>query len=443
MALAPLPFGSVPPLWKNILSSASLGLLAAFLGLRARTVAWPAHGITLLAWASALFCLACVWIWIQTLSITPGAWHHPAWTIASEALDRPLDGSVSINPSGTVTDLISLLGVAAVFLIAVFEGRDPQQARRLVVAVALIGFAYAIYGLVVFFSGNEWVAWSPKRFYADSLSSTFVNRNSYGVFAGLATLAAVALLTTGLAAATARHKRMQDRLESWLQFVSGYGGIWLLAVLTGLTAQLLSASRAANAASLVGIAVFLAIYLAVRRTKAPILLTSLLLSTLLVTGFFMLSGDVLSDRLQMSDGTLETRADIYELTLIAINDHFWLGAGYGAFEDAFRLYSGLFDGFGPAFSAAHSVYLETIFELGVPAAIGLFLSVAICVYVCARGIFVRRRDRMYPALAISATLIVGLQGIVDFAIQTPSIATLYAVILGLGVAQSTSRAPST
>ncbi len=439
LALAPLPFGSVAPLWKNVLASASLSLFVLFVISRRTTLTWPPHGMTSLTWAAALFVGVCVWIWVQTWSITPDTWHHPAWLIASQALNTPVTGSISINPAATLTDLLSLLGVAAVFAIVLYEARTPLQARRLLAALALIAFAYALYGLIIFLSGNGWVAWAPKRHYTDALSSTLVNRNSYGVFAGLGIACATALLASALAPMVAGRMRQKERLSRTLSYLAGRGGFWLLAILLGISALLLTGSRAASAASFVGLAALLTLYLGARRAGTATLVIGALIAVTIGALFVDLSGDLLIERIETAGKSTSVRLEIYDLLYIAIPDHFWLGAGYGAFEDAFRLYAGLFKELGPNFHAAHSIYLEAAFELGVPAAVALFASVGICVVLCARAITIRRRDRVFPALALAATLIVGLQGLIDFAVQTPSISAFYAAILGIGVAQATSR----
>ncbi|GAB5504380.1 MAG: O-antigen ligase family protein [Pyruvatibacter sp.] len=372
----------------------------------------------------------------------PSSWHHPAWTIASEALGVPVQSTISINPAGAPAALFSLLGTAAIFVVALYEGRDSRKARRLLEALAIIGLFYAVYGLVIYLTGNDLVAWAEKRYYPNSLSSTFVNRNTYGVFAGLGTLCAIALLVSAISSFLSHETRRADRLPALMSYLTGKGAIWLLAALVGTSALLLTGSRAANAAGLLGFMALLLVYLSARRASIKTISLGIILS--LITGFLfvLLSGEFLFDRLEQADGTLGGRSQIYELVLIAISDHLWLGSGYGSFEDVYRLYAGLAPQFGPNMKSAHSVFLELTLELGLPIAIVFFASISICVGMCAYGVFKRRRDRIFPALAVAATLLVSLQGAVDFAVQTPAVAGVFATLLGIGVAQSTSSAKS-
>ena len=75
-------------------------------------------------------------------------------------------------------------------------------------------------------------------------------------------------------------------------------------------------------------------------------------------------------------------------------------------------------------------------DLGVPAAALLGLSFAVIAGVCLRGLMVRRRDRLYPALAVASMVLLGAHGLVDFSVQIPAVAATFALLLGLGFAQS-------
>src|SRR5262245_53019140 len=46
---------------------------------------------------AALFAAVVLWILIQNATWTPGWLHHPIWQIAADVLDKPIDGSISVN----------------------------------------------------------------------------------------------------------------------------------------------------------------------------------------------------------------------------------------------------------------------------------------------------------------------------------------------------------
>ena len=86
---------------------------------------------------------------------------------------------------------------------------------------------------------------------------------------------------------------------------------------------------------------------------------------------------------------------------------------------------------------AHNTYVEHLVELGVPATVLLYLGPLLLFGYCLRGVFARRRERVFALVAVGATLLVGLHALVDFSLQIPAVAVTFAALLGLGVAQAT------
>src|SRR5262249_3969046 len=117
-----------------------------------------------------------------------------------------------------------------------------------------------------------------------------------------------------------------------------------------------------------------------------------------------------------------------------------IGHGYGTFELAFHAYG---DGtLTLNWDRGHNEYLETAFELGIPAAAVLTAAVAYVGLTCLIGAWRRRRDALYPALGAAATVLVGAHAVVDFSLQMPAVAAFYATMLGLAYAQSWRTSPT-
>jgi hypothetical protein len=57
---------------------------------------------------------------------------------------------------------------------------------------------------------------------------------------------------------------------------------------------------------------------------------------------------------------------------------------------------------------------------------------------CLKGVRRRHRDWAYPALGVAASVLTGVHALFDFSLQIPAVAILYACILGIGCAQSSS-----
>ena len=99
---------------------------------------------------AALFGAVVLWILLQNATWTPAWLHHPIWQMAADALDKPVDGSISVNRDLTTLALLRLITAASVFWIALQLCRDAGRANILLWSVAALGCAYAAYGLFAF-----------------------------------------------------------------------------------------------------------------------------------------------------------------------------------------------------------------------------------------------------------------------------------------------------
>ncbi len=113
-----------------------------------------------------------------------------------------------------------------------------------------------------------------------------------------------------------------------------------------------------------------------------------------------------------------------------------MGTGYGTYPDVIEAWRANDPDIFTVWEKAHSTWLENALELGLPAAAALHLSVLWLALIAFSGVGERRRNRAFPALGVAATLLVGLHALVDFSLQIPAVAVLYAFIMGLAVAQS-------
>ena len=80
--------------------------------------------------------------------------------------------------------------------------------------------------------------------------------------------------------------------------------------------------------------------------------------------------------------------------------------------------------------------MESALELGIPAAIALILAVGTTAFYCLIGIRRRRRDVIYPAVGLAATVLVAVHSLVDFSLQIPAVAVTYSLLMGVACAQS-------
>ena len=342
-------------------------------------------------WPAAVAILAVsVWgvVQAQYLGIAP----HPAYS------SLPGPGAISPDPWASRQAVLRLCTYCALFWIAAsVRSGTIQRALDVIAIFAGLSAAYALGALIL---GVNPVT-GPSA-YPGSATGSFVNRNAFALYSGFGAMVCLAALASG---GKARPRR---------------ACLGLCLALT-LLALAQTGSRAGVAASLAGLATMVVILGRAQLAWG--------LAALLVGGAVLGAGAPLASRLEQNP-FLDQRLTVYDLVVQAIAERPWVGHGFGAFQDAFRAY--IPPGFsGSDWDHAHNSYLEAAFELGVPGAVVLFLGFAWIACGLVSGF--RRRRRMRPVIAagLGASLAGALHAGVDFSLQMPATAGLYAMIMGL------------
>ncbi len=437
VALSPLPFGGNRPASWSVLS-----LLVGVLLVLWSVAAWRDPAIVGVPstrhWPfSALFLALVAWFLVQMSTATPPSWHHPLWRDAADALGLPLAGSISVSRGDTATALMRLVAYGAIFWLAMHYGASRTHARAALWSVALAGAAYASYGLVVDLGGLDKILWYDKWAYNRSLTSTFVNRNSYATYAGITLIVCLALLIPIFRLSSREGLNSAQGIAHFLGTFPPHG--WLLVVFTLAigTAILLTHSRAGFIATIVGVAAFLAISTVARGAHRSAVKLLAILAPAGIAVLLLISGEVTLKRIdEGAIESLEGRLALYAGVVAAIEDTPWQGTGLGTFPSIFRLHRdasiiGPFD-----IDKAHNTYLELALEAELPAFAAMMALFAAVVLILLRGVWQRRRDVIYPATGVAVTVLVGVHALVDFSIQIPAVAAVYFLLLGIAFAQS-------
>jgi O-antigen ligase len=329
-----------------------------------------------------------------------------------------------------------LLSYALVFVLAYQLCRDRTRAQSAFLWLTIAGLAYAVFGLY-----SYWGAYHPEWLFgvkalAHDVRSTFINRNHFATWQGLALLCAIAWFYQHMARPEVmpyfvpkdRDQKLEDFiLKAWKP---------LMAVLLMVTALVLTHSRGGFTAALAG-TITLLLLLDRRGSARKGLSRATVIAALVVASIsFYLTSEVLMDRIEHTDLTSEERLAVFSNVNRGIADNPLLGFGYGTFSDSFRLYDRNEEPF--HYDRAHNTWLEDAFELGLPASLALYLALAGLAVICWRGVGQRHRDWVYPATGVAATVLVGVHATVDFSLQLPAVAILYACIMGVACAQSYS-----
>lgn len=441
IALAPLALGSNRPLpWAYNALLAGLALLAAAFALPAREAQqtpWRAIAIPL-----ALMMLVSAWIVVQILPVATPVQAHPNWDDAATRLGAEMARSITTNRHLTLQGLMRLSTYVCVFLAAFIIARDRRLASALLHGFAVVAAVYALYGMVRLSLPIDRILWFEVRA-GNVLTSTFINRNSAATFLGLGAIAVfgLVLLEAKRTAVATIGATRQARLRIVMEQIGGPLGLMLGLFSVIFIAVILTGSRGGVGFTLSGLAVLIILQILRGRQHKNTQITGpakcVYLFALVAVVFVLveLSGTRLAERLISQNLEAQTRLTVYLDTLNAISDHSVLGTGYGTFEDVYPLYRSTLETTG-VWDKAHNDYLELFLGLGIPAGIVFLAGIAGLLLICVRGVFLRRRDAHYAAIAVGATFLVAMHSLVDFSLQIEAVALSYALLMGIGTAQS-------
>lgn len=396
-------------------------------------------GIRRIALPAALFAAVVAWIVIQNATWTPPTLHHPIWAMAAAAIERPLDGSISVNRDLTALALMRLLTAASVFWLALQFSRDAARANTLLLALAAICTAYCVYGLVAIGLTPGYVLWTENPYMRGFVTSTFYNRNNFATYGGIGLV-----LLCGMIMRLYRHDLTTEdtsrrfKIAAFIQTTGERGAIFIGAAFIVFVAMLLSGSRGAIIATALGIFTLLVLILGRSKTRVIDQRDIIVAGAVAVAIVFLVYGDTLIGKVSQQGFNDESRLAIYKITLGSILDSPLTGYGYGTFRDIFPMFRDRSVVPAGIWEMAHNTYLEIFQGLGVIFGAMLIGAVGLPAFYCFKGAVTRKIGATVPAIAASVSLLLATNALVDFSLQIQAVTLTFMAILGAGVAQSES-----
>jgi O-antigen ligase len=433
IVLAPLPLAANRAWSWSLLSLASALLTLIWVVCRLRGRCRPGLPAARLALPATLFLTALAWAVLQTLPIMPLSWAHPVWTEASAALSRPLGATISANPEMSGHAVMRLAAYGLIFVLATQLGRQRHRAVWGLKSVAAAVLVYAAYALFCHLIELEYILWMPKWAYQGDATGTFVGRAAFGAFAGIGVLACLAQAirrSTAQRPSIGTGERIERLLARTVPWLIASGFLWL--------AVLASHSRGAFLVTGAGCLALLTAATIGRLVRLRQTLALLLVLTGLAGGAVLADGGTTLARMSGEGDLTGDRPNLMRLTWAAIDDAPLTGHGLGTFASAIMPYRDTSLPRPVLYNHAHNSWEEVIMDLGWPAGLCLIFAVMIPVAVCCAGLVRRRQDQIFPALAVAVATLLGLQAIIDFTVQIPALAALFAYLLGIGYSQSWS-----
>jgi len=360
----------------------------------------------------------------------------------SHASDLP----ISIYPYASRNELFKVAAYACVFVLITGGLHSGTSTRRITSAMVVVGAAMACLGLYQHFHWGDRIygVWRPRL--GGSPFGPYVNRNHFaGCMAMLIPLTIAQCLRYQPLRQLIRRKRRSRRgplvrgnaepdthAEVPRLLPAALGLVLAFAMVTALFASL---SRGGVTAFLAATSVFIAVAVG-KRWGLRLLLIVVLVLALVWSAGICSRGDALLARF---DKAAQTRPRLWERAFRIWRDFPLLGVGLACFEYAFPKYRT------PYFAdlelrKAHCDYLQALAEVGVvgTALIAAFLASVLLPAV--RTIMRSCMERpefwiLVGTVASSAAILT--HSVVDFNLQIPANALLFAAILG--IAHNTAR----
>lgn len=393
----------------------------------------PRRGRWVFIWALLLFIVTCAWIVAQTIPVSWPSLVNPIWKDANALVGVSRD-TISVAPADTLASLLYIALPVMTFLTGLIIADTDKRARRMLMVLAIGAGLISVFGLCQFLLFPKMLLTESKRYYLDSLTAVFVNRNTAATFLGLGFL----LLATFAS----------EKGRAYFGFSSapsgGFNeglGFWIFTGLglSCLIALMLTQSRAGLVVTGLGSVIYLP-YLASqwkgRRSRmfsqagstAPRNWLMAAGAIALVLVFIAIFGGRAILRADQR-GTDDGRFCIWSDTMNALSQNWLQGTGFGTFRTVYSAYRTPDCGIGGIVDRAHNSYLEGFLTLGIIFPVVAVLILLVLARAFWAGYRARHRLRHYSILGCAATLLTAAHSAVDFSIQIPGFAIFFMAFL--------------
>lgn len=434
IAGAPFPFGSTSHIaiafWCGMLS---LGVLTASPSSlqKGHLVLLAGMGFVVAAYAFVLH---------EQMSNTPWiANPNPIWAQTSKALGIPIKPSVSIVRYEPFYALGAPLSSILALILGLVVGADDHRARQALLVIGWSGVAYAVYGIAALLFEPTTILWREKTFNTESVTATFINRNTAAAYFGSCAVAWLVMLMA----------RIRGNLPSgpitWKRFGQSIGSehssqkgmiIRFCAFFVCLTAMFMTGSRGGVIVSLFAMVVGFAVFFHRDLSRIISLVLAVIAAGVMALALLHFLGGNVESRFDAGGLVEQGRSAAYQSTLRLIADYPWFGTGLGTFAEAFPAYRSANISIFGVWDIAHSTPLEMAAELGIPLTLIVAAGWLVIFSVLVRGTRRSRRETVAPLVALGIALIAVLHSSIDFSLQIPGFAIVVFAIVGVGLGQS-------
>jgi hypothetical protein len=427
IVLSVVPFGLV-----DILPQTLIVIVMSVLGGAAVIVHGPPErGRWVFGATIAVFSLTALWIVVQTVELPFALLDDPIWADARAMASARR--TISVEPADTLATLLQIALPVVTFLTGLIIAERCKDDQTIIRFLASVVGILALYGLYQFLFLPDTLLGVAKKAYQDSLTATFVNRNTNATFFGVGLLMQLTLLFDSFFVRTDRASHEPQNSTMLLSRLY-YCALFLFT----FVALMLTQSRAGVFLTGLALLVYVPFLTSQWLKTFPNSLKRLGSRLFRVAGivaaaglgigvfFLFASKAVLRANIQGLD---DARFCIWPDVVRATSNNWLLGTGLGTFRTVFSGYRDSRCGIFNIFDRAHNTYLEGFLTLGIIFPVVVLLVLATLLFIFWRGYHNRKRNRHYAALGLAATILVWGHALVDFSIQIPGFSVFYAAFL--------------
>ncbi len=346
--------------------------------------------------------------------------------------------TMTLAPYDTRSQFLILLTCLAGFYLVQIIGQEKNRMRRLITFLVALGAFESIYGLIQYLTGWQMIFTYAKKYDLEEATGTYVNRNHFAGFLEMILPLALALVLYEYWKLRGNGRQSFARLKTRASRQGFPRFIFFLFVAIMLFAGLIfSRSRMGIIASAASILVFFGV--ASLQRKTGLLLSGVFIVLSVALAGWIGARSVVGRFENVSrEYTVknESRLSIWQGAGTLIRNHPWLGAGLGTFPIVYTEVQATF--LTQFVNHAHNDYLEIASDLGIPAALCLFISI---LFVLARAFrdFFRKESRFERAVALGCAgsiVAILLHSLADFNLHIPANALVFSVVLGVAMSRS-------
>jgi O-antigen ligase len=360
---------------------------------------------------------------------------HPLWA--------SVDGvsAFTIDRDATRRELLKLLAVGAAFSVGLVVGSSDRRTRLLVFLVVVASAAYAGWAFTQQFTAYGTIFGEPKGYHVERLTASFLSANSAATTLGMLAVFAVARVARAIKESSVPWNLGLGAVADQLARKAAVATIALVILVTCIVETLSRAGIAASAAALLALIAWEIRAASARGSHVRSATNAALAAAAAIAVLALMSAGGAVDRLEAAAGDADSRLTAFRAHWEAFLASPWRGYGLGSFpalNDTLQTP----ENFGALaeLNALHNVYLQWLVETGVVGASLMFVCVALLLAHIWRGLRVRASMRTWLRAVLVASLLVLVHGLVDFALQVPSIAWQWALWLGVGCGIAAPRA---